>query len=159
MSNYAIINAWNIESGFVRQFQLTCQWKQLLQQKVCLVLMWVSGVLSPVCHRPRAYYPVWSNQSYPAGDYLATARRLTKTPLFVYLWFTGSRRVYSAVEITVPDPQQDVRVRHLSTLHQHHHCCWEHAWRRCFSTAAYNSDFSDTLCLVFLSRWRQGGEI
>ena len=29
-------------------------------------------------HRPPAYYPVWSNQSWPAGDYLATVPSANK---------------------------------------------------------------------------------
>lgn len=63
---------------------------KLLQREVVqlsallLLLMWVREVLHPLCHQPRGYYPVWSNESSPAGDYFChRTPKLTKSALFV----------------------------------------------------------------------------
>lgn len=44
-----------------------------------LDLMWVTEILCPICHQPRAYHTVWSNHSWPVGDYFAMFFQLTKT--------------------------------------------------------------------------------
>ena len=86
------------------------------------VLMWVREVLCPLRCRPRAYYPVWSNQSWPAGDYLATVPSANKDSS------VGPALTHSAGTL-VPGlgfrPAQFClcRVCRSSALWFWHHCC------------------------------------